>query len=780
MALKGTKALEVWCQRVTSEYPNVKITNMTSSWRNGLGFCAVIHHHCPELINFSSLDQENVFDNNYLAFKVAEEQLGIPSLLDPKDMVECQTVDKLSILTYLAQYYKAMHNPAALRLRLQNSLQTRSSMDTDKQVNTAPGNLPKVNTVPGNLPKVNTAPGNLAKVITAPGNLPKVNTAPVNLHKVNTTPVNLPKDDTVPGNPPTVYTATGNPPKVNTALGNLPKVNTVPGSLPKVNTAPGNMPKVNIAPDNLPKVNTAPDNLPKVNTAPDNLSMDYTSPINPSMINRAPFTLPMVNTAPGNLPMVNTSPVDLTMVNTTPANLPTVNTIPGNLPNNNKNKTPVNLPKVNQIQVNLPMINESPVIHPNTTPDDTTMLNSSPNKTAMAKSGTVTSQQTDQSQCLVCSLPVYILERCSVSGATLHRACAKCVQCGDMLGVASMASKPAISRLGSGQISCKTCAAGKQEAQHDNANQNKERSGGESEESICIIASQPTHKPANSTHNLSSDYNLPPQLQQSMKAPPKPARTFQTKQMLTGLMNTTTCPITSSTCSGDALTSLGCKSKTVKKPNRDVDNNKNDGSEKKGDDTPKVANTYKSPKVLNQELFDLDVKITGMEKQGVKLERKIRTLLQAQGMNSDDIVLGPKEDDLILQLIDLVNEKNQLLRQHSEVIFTKREKRLEAHQEECEERVRVLLDMSAELKTRSDAMEEERLITKILEIVEERNEIVNCLEMDRRREIEEDFALLDIRINLSEQTLEDIKEIEKPTTKNPPRKKLMSLSSTRQ
>ena len=149
-------------------------------------------------------------------------------------------------------------------------------------------------------------------------------------------------------------------------------------------------------------------------------------------------------------------------------------------------------------------------------------------------------------------------------------------------------------------------------------------------------------------------------------------------------------------------------------------------------------------------------------------------------MNSDDIVLGPKEDDLILQLIDLVNEKNQLLRKHSEVMFIKREKRLEADQEECEDRVRVLLDMSAELKTRSDAMEEERLITKILEIVEERNEIVNCLEMDRRREIEEDFALLDIRINLSEQTLEDIKEIEKPTTKNPPRKKLMSLSSTRQ
>ena len=121
MPLKGTKALEAWCQRVTSEYPNVEITNMTSSWRNGLGFCAIIHHHCPHLINYSSLDPEDVFENNQLAFQLAEEHLGIPSLLEPQDMVSCQVLDKLSIITYLAQYYKALHNPAALQLRVRTS-----------------------------------------------------------------------------------------------------------------------------------------------------------------------------------------------------------------------------------------------------------------------------------------------------------------------------------------------------------------------------------------------------------------------------------------------------------------------------------------------------------------------------------------------------------------------------------------------------------------------------------------------------------------------------------
>ena len=52
-------ALEVWCKRGVEGYRGVHITNMSSSWRNGLGFCALIHRYRPDLLDWEEVDPCN-------------------------------------------------------------------------------------------------------------------------------------------------------------------------------------------------------------------------------------------------------------------------------------------------------------------------------------------------------------------------------------------------------------------------------------------------------------------------------------------------------------------------------------------------------------------------------------------------------------------------------------------------------------------------------------------------------------------------------------------------
>nr|XP_028577742.1 EH domain-binding protein 1 isoform X4 [Podarcis muralis] len=98
----ASQSLLAWCKEVTKNYRGVKITNFTTSWRNGLSFCAILHHFRPDLIDYKSLNPQDIKENNKKAYD-GFASLGISRLLEPSDMVLLAIPDKLTVMTYLYQ-----------------------------------------------------------------------------------------------------------------------------------------------------------------------------------------------------------------------------------------------------------------------------------------------------------------------------------------------------------------------------------------------------------------------------------------------------------------------------------------------------------------------------------------------------------------------------------------------------------------------------------------------------------------------------------------------------
>ncbi|KAI9296817.1 hypothetical protein K502DRAFT_337116 [Neoconidiobolus thromboides FSU 785] len=101
------EGLLLWCQRKTAGYQGVNVQDFTYSWKDGLALCALIHRHYPELLDYHSLDKNDYRGNTALAFKVAEECIGIPQLLDVADLCDISKPDELSVMTYIASYFHA-------------------------------------------------------------------------------------------------------------------------------------------------------------------------------------------------------------------------------------------------------------------------------------------------------------------------------------------------------------------------------------------------------------------------------------------------------------------------------------------------------------------------------------------------------------------------------------------------------------------------------------------------------------------------------------------------
>ncbi|KAF7206252.1 EH domain-binding protein 1-like protein 1 isoform X15 [Nothobranchius furzeri] len=118
--VNSSQSLLEWCQSITNKYQGVKVTNFNTSWRNGLAFCAILHHFHPDKIDFDQLDSHNIRLNNKKAFDEFES-LGISRLLEPSDMVLLPIPDRLIVMTYLSQIRSHFTNQELSVLQIEHN-----------------------------------------------------------------------------------------------------------------------------------------------------------------------------------------------------------------------------------------------------------------------------------------------------------------------------------------------------------------------------------------------------------------------------------------------------------------------------------------------------------------------------------------------------------------------------------------------------------------------------------------------------------------------------------
>lgn len=105
--LSAKEGLLLWCQRKTACYDGVDVKDFSTSWNDGLAFCALLDIHRPDLIDYDTLDKSDHKRNMQLAFDIASKEIGIPDLLDVEDVADVAKPDERSLMTYIAYWFHA-------------------------------------------------------------------------------------------------------------------------------------------------------------------------------------------------------------------------------------------------------------------------------------------------------------------------------------------------------------------------------------------------------------------------------------------------------------------------------------------------------------------------------------------------------------------------------------------------------------------------------------------------------------------------------------------------
>jgi len=94
-----------WIQQYLSEYNDISINNLTTSFQDGYALCALFHRIDPKLIpKFTTINRANKKANLEFALELGYKNYRIPKLLDAEEM--SQFMDERCLIAYLIECAK--------------------------------------------------------------------------------------------------------------------------------------------------------------------------------------------------------------------------------------------------------------------------------------------------------------------------------------------------------------------------------------------------------------------------------------------------------------------------------------------------------------------------------------------------------------------------------------------------------------------------------------------------------------------------------------------------
>ncbi|KAB7497498.1 Protein-methionine sulfoxide oxidase MICAL3 [Armadillidium nasatum] len=135
---------------------------------------------------------------------------------------------------------------------------------------------------------------------------------------------------------------------------------------------------------------------------------------------------------------------------------------------------------------------------------------------------------------------------------------------------------------------------------------------------------------------------------------------------------------------------------------------------------------------IQRQLEECEVKTRELEERGINVEKALTG--ETDSCTKD-------EGELMKEWFSLVHEKNVLVRWQEELTVKARELELEDRHLRLENELRQRMTSSEREKTREDIEREGQILGEIISIIEQKDALVNMLEEDRQRYIQEDRDL---------------------------------------